>query len=139
MNRLQAERELSWYYNVALVKLDLSAVDYEAVTAARPGWEYRDPNITVATRAKPIRNALRQLPPMTRKILRLAFTDHAWKTDPDHTGKSPRYELLDVYGHRLASLVRHYRPSGSTAKRREWALAALRVAVAGLCEVYRAV
>lgn len=136
MNRIQAEIELTWYFNHALVKLDLSAIDYEAVTCHRPGWQYQDPNVIIATRSKPMRQALSQIPPRARRILEVAFTERAWRAEPDHTGKSPRYTLLAVFGARLAPVVKLIRPKGSDAVRKEKASAALRAALQLLCDAY---
>jgi hypothetical protein len=147
---LSAERELSWYFNVGLVRQSVSAIDVSAVSVARPGWEYKDPNLAIVTRCKPVREALKLCVPKVRKVLELAFTEQATRYSPlalaglvSKEAARPkgdpfmeRSELAVTFGERLGALVGHYRPDGSEALQRAWADATLKASMAAFIKVF---
>jgi hypothetical protein len=110
---LRAEAELDWYFNEAATMLELSAIDPGAVIVSATHDHYTDVQMHVIDRARPILQALRRCTQRTQMVLSLAYTRRVWRAEKDHHGVSPHYDYEEVYGARLAAIVRHYRMNGT--------------------------
>ena len=135
MNRLVAAAELTWFYNVAYPQMGVSAIDYGAVTVSRSGWQYQDPNIETASRARPIWQALRRCDSRAQIVLYLRFSCRSGPLEKDHQGKLIQRGPDEVHSD-LAALVRHLQPQGSRAQQEMWARAAVTAALAQFCGAF---
>ena len=138
MNRIAAAAELTWYYNVALPGLGVRAIDYSAVLAARPGWQYQDPNIEIATRARPIGQALRLCDRRAQLVLYLRFACRTGPLKKDSQGRLVHRSAEAVHED-LAGLVEHFHPAGTMVAQELWARAAVNAALVQLCRAFDAI
>ena len=99
--KLRAEADLAWLFEVAPTLLEVAAMDLSKVHIARQGWEYSDRQIDAVSRARPLRAALAQLERRQRTALRLRFEPRTYRNEA-----AKRY--LIEFGPQLAAVVMHF-------------------------------
>jgi len=139
MNRLEAERELRWFFEEAIDHYEVKAIDPSAIGSGMAPWQYEDPNLEVLSRARPISAVLKRCPRYHQLILWLRFAKGrssgslAWRDGSlDHATPSSVDE-------RLAGLVEHFKPKGCRFQQEAGARAAVRAAVIRWMEEWYAI
>lgn len=97
---IRAESDLSWFWEVCVTIIGLSAQGYDpdGFIGGGDGWEYTDRQMDAATRSLPIRARLRHLTHRQVKLLQLRWESR--RCGPEE------WLAYDFF----AEIVRHFRP-----------------------------